>query len=94
MLINATLRGTTMELFGTVLASPVLAAPVGVQSIMHPDAEEATARACRELGVPMILSTAASRTIEQVAQANGAGDRWFQLYWPRPQSEEITASLL
>ena len=56
MLVNATLRETTTELFGTKLASPVLAALVGVQSIMHPDAEEATARACRELGIPMILS--------------------------------------
>jgi lactate 2-monooxygenase len=69
-------------------------APVGVQNIMHPDAEEATARACQELRVPMILSSAATKTIEQVAEANGSGDRWFQLYWPKPQFEEITISLL
>jgi isopentenyl diphosphate isomerase/L-lactate dehydrogenase-like FMN-dependent dehydrogenase len=42
----------------------------------------------------MILSTAATRTIEQVAEANGDGDRWFQLYWPKPQCEDVTASLL
>jgi isopentenyl diphosphate isomerase/L-lactate dehydrogenase-like FMN-dependent dehydrogenase len=61
---------------------------------MHSDAEEATARACEKLGVPMVLSTAATRTIEQVAQANGNGDRWYQLYWPKPQDEAITVSLL
>ena len=42
----------------------------------------------------MILSSAATRTIEEVALANSDGDRWFQLYWPKPQDEEITISLL
>jgi len=42
----------------------------------------------------MVLSTAATRTIEEVALANGDGDRWYQLYWPKPQDEEVTASLL
>jgi isopentenyl diphosphate isomerase/L-lactate dehydrogenase-like FMN-dependent dehydrogenase len=94
MLVNATRRDVSVELFGTVYPSPFLAAPVGVQSLMHTDAEEATAKACAKVGVPMILSTAATRTIEEVATANGDGHRWFQLYWPKPQNEEITASLL
>ncbi len=42
----------------------------------------------------MIVSSAATRTIEQVAEANGNGDRWYQLYWPRPQWEDVTVSLL
>lgn len=94
MLVDATRRDLSVELFGKKYASPILAAPVGVQKIMHHDAEEATAKACQELKIPMILSTAATRTIEQVAAANGDGDRWYQLYWPRPKSEEITISLL
>ncbi|KAH8173598.1 FMN-dependent dehydrogenase domain-containing protein [Sarocladium implicatum] len=94
MLVNATRRDVSVELFGTVHPSPFLAAPVGVQSLMHADAEEATAKACLNVGMPMILSTAATRTIEEVASANANGHRWFQLYWPKPQSEEITASLL
>ncbi|KAF4976416.1 hypothetical protein FZEAL_6896, partial [Fusarium zealandicum] len=93
-LVNATRRDVGIELFGTKYSSPLLVAPVGVQNIMHPDAEEATAKACHNLGIPMILSTAATRTIEQVAEANADGDRWFQLYWPKPQCEEVTASLL
>ncbi|KAF2208903.1 hypothetical protein CERZMDRAFT_48266 [Cercospora zeae-maydis SCOH1-5] len=94
MLVNATRRDLRVNLFGTTYNSPLLVAPVGVQNIMHSDAEEATAKACQKLKIPMILSTAATRTIEQVAQANGNGDRWYQLYWPKPQEEAITASLL
>ncbi|OAL38277.1 hypothetical protein AYO20_02336 [Fonsecaea nubica] len=94
MLVNATRRDVSVELFGTKYNSPLLVAPVGVQNIMHEDAEEATAKACQKVGIPMILSSAATRTIEQVAAANGNGDRWYQLYWPRPQWEEVTVSLL
>lgn len=94
MLVNATRRDVITTLFGRKYDSPVLVAPIGVQSILHDDGEEATARACRDLNVPMILSTAATRTIEQVASANGSGPRWYQLYWPRPQFDEITISLL
>jgi lactate 2-monooxygenase len=75
MLVNATRRDLSVELFGTKYPSPLLCAPVGVQNIMHKDAEEATARACRDTKIPMILSTAATRTIEQAAEANGPGDR-------------------
>ncbi|KAF4987210.1 hypothetical protein FGRMN_10483 [Fusarium graminum] len=93
-LVDATRRDVSVELFGTIYKSPLVVAPIGVQSILHPDAEEATSRACHNVGVPMVLSTAATRTIEQVASANADGDRWFQLYWPKPQFEEVTASLL
>ncbi|OCL10561.1 L-lactate dehydrogenase [Glonium stellatum] len=94
MLVNATRRDLSVDLFGTRYPSPILAAPIGVQEIVHPDGEEAIARVGRALKVPIILSSAATRSIEQVAKANGDGDRWFQLYWPRPQADEITVSLL
>jgi isopentenyl diphosphate isomerase/L-lactate dehydrogenase-like FMN-dependent dehydrogenase len=94
MLVNCTRRDLSVELFGTKYPSPLIVGPVGVQSIVHPDGEEATARACRSLSVPMVLSSAATRSIEAVAAANGAGDRWFQLYWPKPQCEAVTVSLL
>jgi lactate 2-monooxygenase len=82
MLRDATARETATVVLGTPMPAPVLLAPVGVQSIVHEDAELATARAASALGVPMILSTASSNTIEDVAEANGDGPRWFQLYWP------------
>ena len=68
-------------LFGVKHRSPVFIAPVGVQGILHEDGELASARAAAAVGVPSIMSTASTRTIEQVAEANGDGHRWFQLYW-------------
>ena len=59
----------------------MLLAPIGVQGILHPDAEIATATAARETNIPLILSTAATRSMEEVAKANGDGHRWYQLYW-------------
>ncbi|KAI9066013.1 FMN-dependent alpha-hydroxy acid dehydrogenase [Trametes sanguinea] len=89
---DATHRSIETTIFGQKYSSPLFLAPVGVQGIVHRDAELATAAAARELGVPMILSTAASRSIEAVAQANGTGQRWFQLYWPL--IPEVTLSLM
>ncbi|KAF1944214.1 FMN-dependent alpha-hydroxy acid dehydrogenase [Clathrospora elynae] len=94
MLVQATRRDMSVEIFGRRYNSPLLVAPIGVQEILHDEAEEATARACAAVKIPMILSTAATRSIEQVAKANGDGDRWYQLYWPNPRAEEVTASLL
>jgi lactate 2-monooxygenase len=72
---------TQVTIFGVKHPSPLFIAPVGVQGIWHADAELATARAAKNVGVPFILSTAASRSIEEVARANGDGYRWYQLYW-------------
>ncbi|KAL5118223.1 hypothetical protein ACEQ8H_003895 [Pleosporales sp. CAS-2024a] len=94
MLVQATRRDMSVVLFGQRYPSPLLVAPIGVQAIVHDDGEEATARACASVKVPMILSTAATRSIEQVAKANGDGHRWYQLYWPKPQAEAFTVSLL
>jgi len=66
-------------------------APVGVQSIFHSDKETGLAEVCGELGVPFILSTASTSTIEEVAAAS-TGPRWYQLYWPKDHN--ITKSLL
>ncbi|MBF6589380.1 MAG: alpha-hydroxy-acid oxidizing protein [Ktedonobacterales bacterium] len=92
MLRDVEERDLRMELFGARLPAPLLLAPIGVQSIVHPEAEVAVARAAASLGVPLVLSTAASRTIEEVAQAMGQTPRWFQLYWGR--DPELTASFL
>jgi isopentenyl diphosphate isomerase/L-lactate dehydrogenase-like FMN-dependent dehydrogenase len=92
MLTDATKRDLSTTVLGTSMPAPVLLAPVGVQSIAHPDGELATARAAAELGVPMILSTASSYPIEDVAAANGDGPRWYQLYWPN--DNDVTISIL
>ena len=92
MLRNVSERDMSVELFGAKLPAPVILAPVGVQGIMHADAELATARAAASLGLPFVLSTVCSRTMEQIAEAAGTGQRWFQLYWGK--NPELTASML
>ncbi|QWF78079.1 lactate 2-monooxygenase [Amycolatopsis sp. CA-230715] len=92
MLTDATHRDLTTTVLGTPVPAPLVLAPVGVQTIVHPDGELATARAAAALGVPMVLSTASSNTIEDVAAANGDGPRWFQLYWPN--DNDVCASIL
>jgi lactate 2-monooxygenase len=91
MLRDVSQRDLSIELLGTTLPTPVLLGPVGVQGIIHSEAELATARAAASLGVPSVLSTLSSRPLEQVAQASGSGPRWFQLYWTT--NPEVTASL-
>ncbi|KAJ3520483.1 hypothetical protein NMY22_g12740 [Coprinellus aureogranulatus] len=92
MLRNATDRTLETTLFGKKYSSPLILAPIGVQGTFNPDGELPAARAAQKLGIPFTLSTAASRTIEEVAEANGDGPRFFQLYWPL--SDDITISLL
>lgn len=92
MLTKATERDLRTTVLGTEMAAPIMAGPVGAQSILHPDGELATARAAGELAVPMVMSSMASHSIEQVAEANGDGPRWFQLYWPN--EHEVTVSIL
>lgn len=92
MLRDTTARDWSTTVLGTPMPAPLLTAPIGVLSIMHADGELAVARAAAELGVPMVLSTASSHTIEEVADASGEGRRWFQLYWPT--EDDVTVSLL
>ncbi|HLL33038.1 MAG TPA: lactate 2-monooxygenase [Streptomyces sp.] len=85
-------RDLSVEVLGRALPAPLALAPVGVLSIMHPDAEPAAARAAAAQGVPYILSSASSTPMEQVAEAMGDAERWFQLYWAKDR--EVTRSFL
>lgn len=82
------------SLFGETYDYPIAIAPVGVQRIFHPDGETATAKAAQQEHVTYILSTASATSIEDVAKANGNGPRWYQLYWPQNENNDITVSLL
>lgn len=85
-------RDWRTTLLGMGMPAPVLLAPIGVLSIVHPDAEVAVARAAAGLGLTMVLSTVSSRSLEEVAGSPPNAPRWFQLYWPRHR--ELAASLV
>ncbi|HXR97628.1 MAG TPA: alpha-hydroxy-acid oxidizing protein [Terriglobales bacterium] len=90
MLRDVSQRDLRLDLFGTTLPAPVLLAPIGVQELVHAQGDLPAAKAAAARGVPFVLSTVSSRTIEEVAAAGGA--RWFQLYWGK--NPELTQSLV
>jgi lactate 2-monooxygenase len=79
-------------ILGTRMPAPVLFAPIGVQTLAHPEGDLATARAAAELGLTYLHSTQGAYKMEDVAAANGDGSRWYQLYWPT--DDELVVSFL
>jgi lactate 2-monooxygenase len=93
MLRDVAARDLSVSLFGRRLPAPLALAPVGVLSILHEEAESAAARAAAARGVPYILSSASSTSMERVAAAAGPNaERWFQLYWGK--DHDVTESFL
>ena len=90
MLSGNQVRDLSVEVLGLRSPAPFLLAPVGVLSIAHQEAEVGVARASASSGIPMLLSSAATNSIEEVAEAGAP--RWFQLYWVNDR--EICASFV
>lgn len=72
---TADMSTTVMGLHASM---PVLISPTGVQAV-HPDGEVALARAAAARGIPMGLSSFASKPIEAVAAVHD--QVMFQMYW-------------
>ena len=92
MLRDVSERSHETAILGTKMPAPVMLAPIGVQTLAHEDGELASASAAAAVGLPFIASTAADRTLEDIAFANGDAERWFQLYWTN--DDDITASMV
>lgn len=67
---------------GQSVAVPLMGAPTGMTGIVHHDGEVALARAVHGAGGLHVLSSVASRTVEEVAERS-PGPLWLQLYVPR-----------
>lgn len=94
MLVDVSNVETSTTLLGQRLASPILFAPMASQRLCHPDGELAMARAAAAAGMPYVLSTMATSSIQEVAEAvatpppsaaaaaSSFGDPnlWFQIY--------------
>lgn len=66
-------------IFDKKISFPGIIAPVGLSSLFWPKGDVALAKAAKRTGIPFILSTASSDSIEKVAEEAG-GELWFQLY--------------
>jgi len=62
-------RAMDTTIMGQPASMPVMISPTGVQAV-HPDGEEAVARASAARGVPMGLSSFGSKPIESVIEGN------------------------
>lgn len=92
VLNDVSIRDTSTQVLGTTFPSTFALAPVGVQSIFHPEGELASARAASHLDVPFIASTLTSHSLEEIASTLGNTPRWFQLYWSNDL--ELTLSMI
>jgi lactate 2-monooxygenase len=90
MLTGNAARDLSVEVLGLRSTAPFLLAPIGVLSIAHEAGEVGVARAAASSGVPMVLSSASTHSLEEVAETNAP--RWFQLYWVNDR--EICASFV
>lgn len=70
------------HLLGRQIAMPLGFAPTGYTRMIHAGGEPAVARAASTAGIPYVLSTMASTSLEEVAGGAdvNAEDLWFQLY--------------
>ncbi len=74
---------------GTPVSMPILVAPTADHCLAHPEGECATAQGVGRAETLMIASTAATRSLEDVAQA-ASGPLWFQLYfYDRASAEDL-----
>ncbi len=84
MLVGATERDMSVELWGMKLPSPIFLAPVGVIGLCAQDGhgDIATAQAAARTGVPMFASTLTVDPLEEVAAHFGETPGIFSLYTP------------
>jgi lactate 2-monooxygenase len=92
MLRDVSSRDLSVDLFGRSYPTPVIAAPIGVLELAHPDADLGIARAAAALGIPYVASNQASIALEETFAATPGAPHWFQLYWS--SSDDLVESLI
>lgn len=68
------------EVLGLRPSLPLGISPTAMQRMAHPEGELANVRAAENEGTIFILSTIATSSIEEVAEAAPNAMKWFQLY--------------
>jgi len=84
-LVDVSDRDQTVTPFGSTWQSPFAVAPMGLTGVCRPDGDIILAKAAARAGVPFVLSTASTSTVEEVVAAS-RGEVWFQLYVLNPEA--------
>ncbi len=94
MLVGVGQRSAGVTVLGRPRPHPLIIAPMAFQRLAHRDGEVATARAAEATRSIMCLSTLATVSAADLAQAVPGASRWFQLYVfsDRGVSRELVAS--
>jgi len=79
VLRNVSVIDTQREVFGRIIAMPMATAPTGALGYGYPGADVAVAKAAVAAGIPYILSSTATASMERIAKAV-QGRIWFQPY--------------
>lgn len=79
VLRNVSVIDTQREVFGRSIAMPMATAPTGALGYGYPGADVAIAKAAVAAGIPYILSSTATASMERIAKAV-QGRLWFQPY--------------
>jgi 4-hydroxymandelate oxidase len=82
VLMDVSKLDTRVTLFHQELPFPILLAPTGFQRLVHPEGEVAVARGAGAAKAVLVMSSAATTSVEEVAKA-ATGPLWFQLYVQR-----------
>lgn len=77
---------TTTTILGRSAAAPIVLAPTGYTRLSHHSGERAVAAAAAAAGLPYTLSTYATTSITDTAQAAPGGRNWFQVYLMRDRA--------
>ncbi|HLV98406.1 MAG TPA: alpha-hydroxy acid oxidase [Ktedonobacterales bacterium] len=89
MLVDVETCEMSTTALGTPVSMPILVAPTADHCLAHPEGECATAQAVGRAETLMVVSTSATRSLEDVAQA-ASGPLWFQLYfYDRATAEDL-----
>lgn len=90
VMVDVSRVDTTTTVLGLKLPFPALIAPMAYQKLAHKDGELAVARAAAACGVPYVVSTMATTSLEEIAKV--PGPKWFQLYCHKDRA--ITEDLI
>ncbi|KAM5165240.1 2-Hydroxyacid oxidase 1 [Mantella aurantiaca] len=80
VLRDVSVTDLSTTILGQKVSMPICVAATAMQRMAHPEGETATVRACKALGIGMMLSSWATSSIEEVAEAASDSLRWMQLY--------------
>jgi isopentenyl diphosphate isomerase/L-lactate dehydrogenase-like FMN-dependent dehydrogenase len=80
VLVDVSAVSAATTVLGTEISMPVIVAPVALQRMAHADGEPGMARAAAGAGTLMCVSTLATATAREIAEAAPGAPRWFQLY--------------